>query len=358
MEHLPATHILHPGYSNKVLQSWASEHADVLPKSSLCWPLFVLEDDNAKQEIKSMPGQHRWGVNRLREALDVPVARGLKSVILFGVIDDEKKKDETGSAADAASSPVIKAVRILRANYPDLLVCCDLCLCAYTSHGHCGIMRKTEGAPGGYAVDNGASIARLGAIAVSFAAAGAQVIAPSDMMDGRVAAIKAALRDYTADPTLVSRTAVMAYSSKFASCFYGPFRDAAHSGMSFGDRSLYQLPPASKSLALRAAQRDIEEGADIVMVKPGLPYLDIVADIRSMAHGASGPRAGQGVPIAVYHVSGEYAMLWHAAAAGAFDLKRAVMEVMSCFRRAGVTIVITYFAPQILEWQEADGAKA
>ncbi len=185
-------------------------------------------------------------------------------------------------------------------------------------------------------VDNSASIHRLGEIAAAYADAGAHVIAPSDMMDGRVAAIKSALKARGHG----SRVSVMSYSAKFASCFYGPFRDAAHSGMSFGDRSFYQLPPGSRSLAIRAVDRDIEEGADFVMVKPGGPYLDICRDVAERSS----------VPVAVYHVSGEYAMLYHAATAGAFDLKRAVMESMVSFRRAGVTIIITYFAPRVLEW--------
>jgi porphobilinogen synthase len=200
----------------------------------------------------------------------------------------------------------------------------------YTSHGHCGILKSD------HTVDNAASIARLAAIAVAYAAAGAHLIAPTDMMDGRVGAIKAGLRAAGHGSTV----AVMSYAAKFASCFYGPFRDAAHSGMSFGDRSLYQLPPGSASLALRAVARDVEEGADFVMVKPGGPYLDICRDVV----------AASPVPVAVYQVSGEYAMLWHAAAAGAFDLRRAVMESLVAFRRAGVTVIITYYAPRVLEW--------
>jgi porphobilinogen synthase len=252
----------------------------------------------------------------------------------------------------------------------------DLCLCGYTDHGHCGILS-------GRAIDNAASVARLAEVAVAFAAAGAHVIAPSDMMDGRVGAIKAALRG----AGMGGRVAVMSYSAKFASCMYGPFRDAAHSGMAFGDRSLYQLPPGSRSLALRALQRDVEEGADFVMVKPGGPYLDVCRDAAERC----------GVPVAAYQVSGEFAMLHHAAAAGAFELRRAVMESMTGFRRAGVrregpppprlprllgrrltspplppahtqsfatpaprncciaqvSVIITYFAPQILEWLKA-----
>lgn len=277
-----------------------------------------------------MPEQYRWGVNRLAEGLDKPVAQGLAAVLLFGVIDDEKLKNDTGTAADSPTSPVIKAITKLRTLYPNLLIICDLCLCAYTSHGHCGIVHAD------YSINNSASITRLGEMAVSFAKAGAHVIAPSDMMDGRIGAIKEALRFHGYG----SKVAVMSYAAKFASCYYGPFRDAAHSGMTFGDRSLYQLPPGSRSLALRAVERDIDEGADFVMVKPGGPYLDICRDVVNQSK----------VPVAVYQVSGEYAMLWHAATANAFDLKRAVMESLVAFRRAGITIIISYYTPKVLEW--------
>lgn len=187
-------------------------------------------------------------------------------------------------------------------------------------------------------IDNAASVARLATIAVAFAKAGADVIAPSDMMDGRIGAIKAGLA--AAGQGLATRVSVMSYAAKFASCMYGPFRDAAHSGMAFGDRSLYQLPPGSRGLALRAVDRDVAEGADFVMVKPGLPYLDIIRDVASQVH----------VPVAVYQVSGEFAMLHAGAAAGALDLRRAVLETFVSFKRAGATIIITYFAPQALEW--------
>ena len=364
----PSSH-LHAGYSHPLLRSWSSQHADAVPAAALVWPLFLLPDAAAKQAIASMPGQHRWGVGRLGEALDAPVAAGLRAVLLFGVLEGAAGKDGVGSGADAPGAPVPAACAYLRARYPQLLVMVDLCLCGYTDHGHCGIVQ-----PGGSgAIDNAASVARLAAIAVAFARAGAQVIAPSDMMDGRVGAIKAALRG----AGLGGATAVMAYSAKFASTFYGPFRDAAHSGMSFGDRACYQLPPASRSLALRALARDVAEGADYVMVKPGGPYLDICRDAADTC----------GVPVAAYQVSGEYAMLYHAAAAGAFDLQRGVMESLVAFRRAGVrvgggverartladcfslslspplpplasrqvSVIITYFAPQVLEWLAAGG---
>lgn len=367
---VPSSSHLHASYSHSTLQAWSSEGASHLPPSSLVWPLFLLDDPDARQPIASLPGQCRWGVSRLPEALDGPVSQGLSAVLLFGVVEDASRKDARGSAADAPGSSVLLACAALVARYPRLLVMVDLCLCGYTDHGHCGILSGRD-------IDNAASVTRLAEVAVAFAAAGAHVIAPSDMMDGRVGAIKAALRG----AGMGGRVAVMSYSAKFASCMYGPFRDAAHSGMAFGDRSLYQLPPGSRSLALRALQRDVEEGADFVMVKPGGPYLDVCRDAAERC----------GVPVAAYQVSGEFAMLHHAAAAGAFDLKRAVMESMTGFRRAGVrvrllcssprspapgsrclyppppppthtparvhsalspqvSIIITYFAPQLLEW--------
>ena len=334
--------MLHSSFSTSVLKSWNC--VSQINSSNLVYPLFIIDTSStsppsspdSKQEIKSMPGQYRWGASedRLREALDVPVKNGLQSVLLFGVVDDISKKDSIGSYADSLESPVILALKILRRLYPQLTLLADVCLCGYTSHGHCGIFTNDMN------IDNEASISRLSTIAVAYARAGAHVIAPSDMMDGRVGAIKAALR--ATNEKLSSRVAVMSYAAKFASCFYGPFRDAAHSGMTFGDRSLYQLPPGSRSLALRAVDRDIAEGADFIMVKPGGPYLDICRDVVN----AYGDR----VPIAVYQVSGEFAMLHHAAAAGAFDLRRAVEESLMSFKRAGVTIIITYFAPQVLEW--------
>jgi porphobilinogen synthase len=205
-----------------------------------------------------------------------------------------------------------------------------VCLCAYTDHGHCGIVHADG------SINNAASIERLADVAVAYAAAGCHVVAPSDMMDGRVGAIKRKLL-----AAGHAHTALMSYAAKFASCFYGPFRDAAKSGMAFGDRSGYQLPAGAAGLARRAVARDVDEGADFVMVKPGMPYLDILRETKDAVS----------VPVAVYQVSGEFAMLHHAAAAGALDLRRAVLESITAFRRAGADVVITYFAPQIIAWE-------
>ncbi|GFR88418.1 delta-aminolevulinic acid dehydratase [Elysia marginata] len=219
-----------------------------------------------------MPGQSRYGVNRLVEALTPLVDMGLKAVLLFGV-PENLPKDERGSAADTPETPVIQAIQALRVNFPSLLVCCDVCICPYSSHGHCGFLR-----PDG-TIDNEPSIERLAEIAVAYAKAGCQVIAPSDMMDGRIGAIKKAL----ASNDFGNRVSVMSYSAKFASCFYGPFRDAAKSTPAFGDRKCYQLPPGSIGLAERAADRDVAEGADFLMVKPGISYLDVCRLLKQKA---------------------------------------------------------------------------
>lgn len=299
---------------------------------NILYPIFVCEETNYKEEIKSLPGQYRWSVDRLPELLDPLVELGLQSVIVFGVLNDSKLKDAEGNHATKLDSPAAKALTFIKEKYPTLLRVVDVCLCGYSDHGHCGILNHD------HSINNQPSIEQLAKISVNFATAGAQVIAPSDMMDGRIGSIKQAL----AAAGFGSSVSVMAYSAKFASVFYGPFRDAAGSGAKFGDRSNYQLPPGSRGLAIRAIQRDIEEGADFVMVKPGMPYLDIVRDCSNYA-------AERGIPVAVYHVSGEYAMLWWGAQHGAFKLEEAVMESMLAFRRAGASVILTYYAKEILE---------
>jgi porphobilinogen synthase len=318
-------HELHSGYGHEVLRLWQAEGS--IEAHRLVYPVFVTEGRNAKEEIAAMPGQFRWSADRLGEALAPAAQNGLRAVLLFGV--PAGVRDARGSSADRDSSVVPLAVRAIRKAFPDLLVITDVCLCAYTDHGHCGILRADG------SVDNAASVARLAEVATAYARSGAHVVAPSDMMDGRVAAIRGALKAGALDSV-----AIMSYAAKFASCFYGPFREAAQSKPVFGDRRAYQLPPGARGLALRAALRDVEEGADIVMVKPAGPYLDVVREVRHAVR----------IPVAAYQVSGEFAMLHHAAAAGAFDLEAAVMESLAGIRRAGADILITYFAPQALGW--------
>jgi porphobilinogen synthase len=272
----------------------------------------------------------RHGVNRLNELVKPLVDKGLKAVLLFGV-PAQIQKDDEGSHADSDSTPVILAVKTLLLLFPDLLIVCDVCLCAYTSHGHCGILHSDG------TINNSASIKRLAQVAVAYAKAGCHVVAPSDMMDDRVGAIKKLL----ADNELGDKVSVLSYSAKFSSFFYGPFREAAKSAPTFGDRRSYQLPPGSSGLAMRAVDRDLQQGADMVMVKPGMPYLDICRQIKDKY---------PYIPLAIYQVSGEFAMLHHGAAAGAFPLQAAVLESLQGMLRAGVDIVVTYFAPQLLDW--------
>lgn len=288
-----------------------------------------------------MPGIKRYSVATIVDHLRPLCQLGLSAVLLFGV-PSAADKDARGSAADSDNSLTIRTVHLLKQKLPQLIIACDVCLCAYTDHGHCGVLRAgglhedDESEPD---IDNDASVARLAEVAARYARAGADLVAPSDMMDGRVAAIKSSLRS----AGLAHRCAVLSYACKFASALYGPFRAAAGSAPLKGrwGRSRYQLPPGASGLAMRAADRDVDEGADMLIVKPAGIYMDIVCGVRERQPNR---------PLAVYQVSGEYAMLWHAAQAGALNLRDVVMETMTSFRRAGADVVITYFAPQILDW--------
>ncbi|XP_064165318.1 delta-aminolevulinic acid dehydratase isoform X3 [Anguilla rostrata] len=321
--------LLHSGYFHPTLRYWQTSAADLRPEN-LIYPIFITDSPDAIEPIVSLPGQARYGVNKVEEMLRPLVEKGLKCVLIFGV-PAKIAKDERGSGADRDDTPAVLAVKKLRSCFPDLLLACDVCLCPYTSHGHCGIL-SDDGT-----LDNAASCMRLAEVALAYAQAGCHIIAPSDMMDGRIGAIKEALLSNG----LGNKVSVLSYSAKFASCYYGPFRDAAQSKPAFGDRRCYQLPPGARGLALRAVERDVREGADILMVKPGLPYLDIVREVKNKHPNH---------PLAVYNVSGEFAMLWHGAQAGAFVLRTAVLESMTAFRRAGADIIITYYTPQLLTW--------
>ncbi|XP_071543378.1 delta-aminolevulinic acid dehydratase [Panulirus ornatus] len=325
----PPKRVLHSGYFNSTMRRWQTSNTEIHPWN-LMYPVFVVDDADAEQPVASLPGVTRYGINKLVPAIKPLVQNGLSSVLLFGV-PSNMPKDEYGSSADAPNTPVILAVKLLREAFPDLLVACDVCLCAYTSHGHCGILNKDG------TIDNTPSIKRLAEQATAYAKAGAQIIAPSDMMDGRVGAIKASLKE----AGLASRVSVLSYAVKFASSFYGPFRDAAKSAPAFGDRRCYQLPSGSAGLASRAADRDVEEGADMLMVKPGIAYLDVVKQTKDKY-----PQ----YPLFIYQVSGEYAMLYHGAQAGAFDLRVILMEVLTSMRRAGADVIISYYTPRVLEW--------
>ncbi|KAI8807918.1 hypothetical protein BJ742DRAFT_811230 [Cladochytrium replicatum] len=327
--------LLASGYHHPLLRKWQSSPSPGnVSKDMLVFPVFVTDKPGSvKEEISTMPGQYHYSVGSLKEEFAPLVAKGLRCVLLFGV-PTSLPKDGRGSAVDQPNSPVIQAIKVFRKEFPDVLVGCDLCLCAYTSHGHCGITHADG------VIDNLPSIARLAEVGLAFAKAGCQLIAPSDMMDGRIRAIKAKLLENG----FGNRVAVMSYSAKFASVFYGPFRAAAGSKPMEGDRKCYQLPPGSRGLAKRANLRDVAEGADILMVKPAYPYLDVVRDTREVAPDH---------PLAIYQVGGEYAMLWHAAAHGVVGLKEGVLESLEGALRAGANILITYYTPMLLDWLDA-----
>lgn len=301
----------------------------------LIYPLFISDQADEETLIPSLPNQHRRGLNKLLPFLEPLIRKGLRSVILFGVPMTSGIKDARGTAADDENGPVIRGIHLLRSHFPDLFIIADVCLCEYTSHGHCGLLREDDDGGG---LDNGPSIDRIGDVALAYARAGAHCVAPSDMNDGRVRAIKNKLM--TAG--IAHRVLLMSYAAKFAGCLYGPFRDAAGSSPSFGDRKCYQLPPAARGLARRAIRRDVDEGADVVMVKPATPYLDVISDAKRIVQGD--------VPVAAYQVSGEFAMIHAAARAGVFDLQTMAMESVQGIVRAGATIVISYFTPNFLDW--------
>ena len=293
-----------------------------LSPSNLLYPLFVEEGLNGRSPIPSMPGQNRLGVGELAAEARSIADLGIAGVLLFGL---PSMKDDMGSGAWASDGIVQVAARVIKDAAPELLVVGDVCLCEYTAHGHCGLIR-----PDG-TVDNDASLPLLAETAVSLAQAGCDIIAPSDMMDGRVAALRSAL-----DTSGFGETPILSYAAKYASSFYGPFRDAAASAPAFGDRRGYQMDPANARMALDEVATDIAEGADMVMVKPALPFLDVLWRVRQAVD----------VPVAAYNVSGEYSMLMAAIQNGWLDEERAVDELLTGIRRAGADIVITYHARQ------------
>ena len=297
-----------------------------LAPSCLVAPIFVCADPDACGPIAAMPGVDRLSVSESVAEAGELVALGIPAVLVFGL---PKDKDEDGSGAWDDEGVVQLAVRAIKHAWPDLLVITDVCLCEYTSHGHCGVLR-----PDG-SVDNDASVELLARVAVSHARAGADIVAPSDMMDGRVGALRGEL-----DACGYEDVALLAYSAKFASAFYGPFREAADCAPQFGDRHAYQLDPGNGREAVREALLDVEEGADMLMVKPAVPYLDVIAAIRARTL----------LPLAAYHVSGEYAMVKAAAAAGQIDERAIVLETMTAIRRAGADVIITYHAKDAARW--------
>jgi len=291
----------------------------VLSPLDFIYPLFIVEGQNIKKEISSMPSQYQMSIdNALRECEEL-IELGINSIILFGIPNE---KDETGSGAYSDDGIIQKAVNAIKSRFPDLIVITDVCLCEYTSHGHCGVVENGN-------VHNDKTLELLVKEAVSHAQSGADIIAPSDMMDGRIGAIRKAL-----DAGGFSDTPIMAYSAKYSSAFYGPFREAAESTPQFGDRKTYQMDFGNSDEALREIALDIQEGADIVMVKPALSYLDVIRRVRDNFN----------IPICAYNVSGEYSMVKAAAQNGWLDGEKVMMEILTSIKRAGADVIITYFA--------------
>ncbi len=282
-------------------------------------PLFVCGGEGVRREVPSMPGVFNLSVDEAVREVEAAAGDGVRSVILFGLPD---RKDDIGSQAYDPEAPVQSAIRAIKRAAPGVVVASDVCLCEYTDHGHCGIVIDNE-------IANDPTVDQLVRAAISHAAAGADIVAPSDMMDGRVGAIRTALDDRGFDHTVI-----MAYAAKYCSAFYGPFRDAAASAPAFGDRRSHQMDPANVAEAMREVEQDIEEGADIVMVKPAVTYLDVITRVKDRF----------GMPTAAYHVSGEYAMLKAAARNGWIDEPRAMMETLTAIHRAGADIILTYYA--------------
>ncbi len=296
-----------------------------LSPSMLVYPIFVREGRGIVEDIDAMPGQMRYSPDTLPTLLERVAEAGVTSILLFGL---PEHKDERGSGAYAENGVVQQALREGKKRFPHMLFIADVCMCEYTSHGHCGVLK-------GEAVDNDPTLDLLARTAVTQAQAGADIVAPSDMMDGRVGAIRQAL-----DAAGLEDTAILSYTVKYASAFYGPFREAAGSAPAFGDRRSYQMDPCNAREAMRELALDLEEGADMVMVKPGLPYLDVLSRVK----------AGSPVPVGAYCVSGEYSMIKAAAARGWLDEERAVCEAATCLVRAGADILITYHAPELAGW--------
>ncbi|NCQ30745.1 MAG: delta-aminolevulinic acid dehydratase [Armatimonadetes bacterium CG2_30_66_41] len=302
-----------------------------LSVDDLIFPLFVCPGTGVKDEISSMPGNYRWSVDLLPAEMEEVAALGVPAVLLFGI---PESKDPLGTGAYAEDGIVQQAVRAIRQAVPELVVVTDVCLCEYTSHGHCGEVAEDG------EVLNDPTLDLLAKTALTQAQAGADIVAPSDMMDGRVAAIRETL-----DGNGLQGVAVMAYSAKYASAFYGPFREAADSAPQFGDRKAYQMDPPNRREALREVALDIEEGADMVMVKPALAYLDIVREVREMTD----------LPVAAYNVSGEFSMVKAAAANGWIDEQRVALEILTAIKRAGADLILTYWAKDVARWQAAGG---
>lgn len=298
---------------------------NTLSSNDFIFPIFVVEGDNKKEEISSMKGNYHWSIDRLPEIIKEVEENNIKGIILFGI---PNHKDDCGSESYNDNGIVQQAIRKVREISKDLYIIADVCMCQYTSHGHCGILNGNE-------VDNDKTLEVLGKIALSYVKAGANMVAPSDMMDGRIGYIRELL-----DINNYENVAIMSYAAKYSSAFYGPFREAAHSAPQFGDRKTYQMDPANSEEAIKEIEWDIKEGADIIMVKPAMSYLDIIRRAKEKVN----------VPICAYNVSGEFAMVKSAAEAGLINEKAVALEMLLSMKRAGADIIITYFALDAVRW--------
>jgi len=298
---------------------------NTLSSNDFIFPIFVVEGDNKKEEISSMKGNYHWSIDRLPEIIKEVEENNIKGIILFGI---PNHKDDCGSESYNDNGIVQQAIRKVREISKDLYIIADVCMCQYTSHGHCGILNGNE-------VDNDKTLEVLGKIALSYAKAGANMVAPSDMMDGRIGYIRELL-----DINNYENVAIMSYAAKYSSAFYGPFREAAHSAPQFGNRKTYQMDPANSEEAIKEIEWDIKEGADIIMVKPAMSYLDIIRRAKEKVN----------VPICAYNVSGEFAMVKSAAEAGLINEKAVALEMLLSMKRAGADMIITYFALDAVRW--------
>ena len=309
--------------ANSAIRDLVRENA--LTSKDFIFPIFVVEGENIKEEISSMKGNYHWSIDRLDEIIKEVVDLGIRGIILFGI---PESKDDCWTESYNEDGIVQKAIRKVREIASDLYIIADVCMCQYTSHGHCGILKGNE-------VDNDSTLEVLAKISVSYAKAGAHMVAPSDMMDGRIGYIREAL-----DKKNYKDVAIMSYAAKYSSAFYGPFREAAHSAPQFGDRKTYQMDAGNSTEALKEIKWDIEEGADIIMVKPAMSYLDIIARAKEIVD----------VPICAYNVSGEFAMVKSAASLGLIDEKAVALEMLLSMKRAGADLIITYFALDAVRW--------
>lgn len=318
----------HSSYNHQVMRKWQSPSLNLV--TNLIYPLFISDQDDDFAEIESLPGQYHVGVNNLEKFMTPLIEKGLQSVILFGVIKQELKKDSHGSFAYNKNTPVIKAIKLLKEKFESLFVIADVCICQYTTHGHCYVPTNNN------IMANNKTLVILTKIALAYAAAGADMVAPSGMMTGITGLIKKAFKEHD----YFDKCPVMPYSAKFHSSLYGPFRKSALSSPTDGDRSQYQLPPGSRHLAIMCVEKDLNDGGDAIIVKPAGEYLDIIYELSTKFK----------TLICAYQVSGEYLSIKKSAENGVFDMKARVIESITALKRSGATMIITYFAPEILEW--------